>query len=537
MITFNYVTWKNLLSYGNEKTRFDFHNDLTLIKGSNSAGKSTLLDAVCYGLFGKPFRKVNKGQLVNTKSAKDCVVEVSFNIEQINFIIRRGLNPTFIEVIKDGGVLASHSSLSENQAFIEKYILKIDYHSFKQIVIIGKASYTSFMELSLAQRRQFIENILDLSIYGKMLEHHKKVIVSDELKIEKLSMEHKSVTDKIKYITKHHETNTQDYKLECEALKQQLQLLRSQQSKSTFVELQPTLVKTKKLLQDTNFKLSKLEDREKLLTENSQCPLCHQQIDKAFKETHLKEYTKNKEILSKIKQDLELKIAKLEDEITQFSLHNDEIHNIEFRIKEKQHIIDNTATVLHESVEELEKEKKNIHFEKNRLTQQLKRYKMISNLLGDDGIKKEIIKFYIPLMNDFINKFINQLDLFAHFELKENFDDQIIYRGQKLNYFSLSEGEKQKIDLGILLAWRHVLKFKSKFNCNLLIFDELLDGSIDSHGMDEFIKIVCSIKDSDNLSINVITHSNDQYVEFFNRQIVASKDNMGYSRMVPQVIE
>ena len=568
MIKFEKVRWKNFLSTGNQFTEIDLNrNETTLIIGENGAGKSTVLDALCFALFGKPFRTITKSQLVNTVNAMDAVVEIEFSIASRKYKVIRSIKPNKFEIWQNGKMLNQEANNRDYQKILEQQILKLNYRSFTQVVILGSSTFIPFMQLKARFRREVVEDLLDIKIFSTMnmlLKQRLKDLVTELQEVEynyKLSSE--KITMQEAYIKETNsnkgsiiESKQNDYHSNSIMLDEKVN------GKKTLEENQKTLFKsvtdqinveskgTKlKDLQSTLIEKKKEKDRMiKFLSENEDCPACEQHIDKDFKDKMI-------DIKKDESNDILDGLYKMESELDKTKNRLDEISGITSNIQ------DNSIKIaqLNTSIQELEKyqvnlsneitelEKSTINnsdeeklkvlktefdgIEKNRKDlKEEKVYKEASKaMLQDTGIKTKIIKQYLPIMNQLINKYLASMEFYVNFTLDENFDETIKSRFRDdFTYASFSEGEKMRIDLALLFTWRAIAKMKNSTNTNLLVLDEIFDSSLDSSGTDEFLKILNTLEGE---NVFVISHKQDVLVDKFKHTLKFEK-NKNFSKMV-----
>lgn len=570
MIKFTKLRWKNLLSTGDAFTEIQldqFQN--TLIVGSNGAGKSTILDALTFVLFGKAFRKINKPSLVNSVNQKNCVVEIEFETSGKKYKVIRGIKPGVFEIYCDGVCLNQNSTTKDYQEHLEKFILRMSYKSFTQVVILGSASFTPFMQLSPADRRGVIEDLLDIQIFSVMntiakqrLQENKEKL--EKNKIESLGKEEKKEfiernlkslrqlsADKIRKLTDQFssiEEDIIDYKEEKKLISKDREKLLKTLTDSKKIRDRHSKLITLKAQMDTNS--SRFASEINFYKVNDDCPTCRQSIDEEFKSTRIDVlHKKSLEIndgLTKIRgeidtcidaiQKMDEHISKIEEHTKKIEVINSEIRNCEKRRKEIEHdILDahNSDSALEQNEQELKTtiaEIEAITKEKQALLEDRTYIDTALSLLKDGGIKTKIIKQYLPIINKMINKYLLSMGFFVNFNIDENFEESIKSRYRDdFSYQSFSEGEKMKIDLAILFAWRAVAKMKNSVNTNLLILDEIFDSSLDSNGTDEFLKIMWSLTTDSN--IFVISHKQDQLIEKFQR-VVRFEKQKNFSRMI-----
>ena len=568
MIKFEKVRWKNFLSTGNQFTEIDLNrNETTLIIGENGAGKSTVLDALCFALFGKPFRTISKSQLINTVNAMETVVEIEFSIASRNYKVIRSIKPNKFEIWQNDKMLNQEANNRDYQKILEQQILKLNYRSFTQVVILGSSTFVPFMQLKARFRREVVEDLLDIKIFSTMnllLKQRLKDLVTELQEVEynyklcgeKITMQSthiENIKNNADLIIKEKQSNYESNSIELDKkVNNKKSLEENQKGLFTSVEDQINIeskdVKLKDLRSTLTEKQKEKDRMIKFLSENEDCPACEQHIDTEFKsqmistkETEKKEIvdglTKMEDELNKTKVRLN-EISKVTNEIQDNSIQiaslNTSIQELEkYQVKLSEEIkelekstIDNSdeeqLKILQEEFEGIEKNRKDLKEEKV--------YKEASKaMLQDTGIKTKIIKQYLPVMNQLINKYLASMEFYVNFSLDENFDETIKSRFRdNFNYASFSEGEKMRIDLALLFTWRAIAKMKNSTNTNLLILDEIFDSSLDSAGTDEFLKILNTLEGE---NVFVISHKQDVLVDKFKHTLKFEK-NKNFSKMV-----
>jgi DNA repair exonuclease SbcCD ATPase subunit len=569
MILFKTIRWKNFLSTGNNFTEVDFtKNSTNLIIGTNGAGKSTVLDALTFSLFGKPFRKINKPQLINSVNDKDCRVEVEFDIGSTSWKVVRGIKPNIFEVHKNDVALDQSAAALDQQKWLEQNVLKMNYKSFTQIVILGSSTFVPFMQLSAAHRREVIEDLLDIKIFSSMNLVIKEKIrsIKEEIKVYELKKE--SLLDKVKMqeefieelenrgkdninnnnrkiadLDKEIEQYTQENESAEEPLKV---LIRKQDAITGYAEKLRRLGNLKGKISQ---KVSTLTKEHKFFTENTVCPTCTQSIDEEFRINRIKDaQDKAKELQSGYKEleeaikeeeererqynSLTKEISKLTNGISQNNIKINglrrQIRNLE---QEIQVLTENLANrnSEHEKLESFKDNLKTTYDELASKKDTINYYDFSYSLLKDGGVKTKIIKKYLPLINQQVNRYLQMMDFYINFTLDEEFNETVqspIH--EDFSYASFSEGEKQRIDLALLFTWREVARMKNSVNTNLMILDEIFDSSLDSTGTEEFLKIIrYVIKDA---NIFVISHKTGLEDRF--ESVIRFEKVKGFSRMV-----
>jgi len=569
MILFEKIRWKNFLSTGNQFTEISFTEYPTnLIIGTNGAGKSTLLDALTFSLFGKPFRKINKPQLVNTVNEKDCQVEVEFSVGNTNWKVVRGIKPNIFEIFRDGNALDQSAAALDQQKWFEQNVIKMNYKSFTQIVILGSSTFVPFMQLTATNRRDVIEDLLDIRIFSSMNNLMKDKIREVKEKIKVLDLKKESLIDKVKmqenFIEeiesrgKENIKNTEDrignllneennYMGSNEELERSLVDVNGKIEK--FSGATSKLRKLGDLKGKISNKVSTITKEHKFFTENTVCPTCDQEIEELFRINRINDaQNKAKELQSGYKE-LEEAIKEEEERERQFTILSKEITSLTHGISQNntkiagcqrqvrdleseiQRVTDNLANRTTEN-EKLATFKDNLKTTYDELAQRkdmINYYDFSYSLLKDGGVKTKIIKKYLPLINQQVNRYLHLMDFYINFSLDEEFNETVkspIH--EDFSYSSFSEGEKMRIDLALLFTWREVARMKNSVNTNLLIMDEVFDSSLDGFGTEEFLKIIrFVIKDA---NIFVISHKESLHDKF--ADVIRFEKVKGFSRMV-----
>jgi DNA repair exonuclease SbcCD ATPase subunit len=566
MLLFEKVRWRNFLSTGNQWTEIDLNrHSTTLIVGKNGAGKSTLLDAITYALFGKPFRKINKPQLHNSVTRKGLLVEIEMKISGVPYKIRRGDRPGIFEVIQNGKLLNQNAKNTEYQEVLEKQIIKCNFKSFCQIVIVGSATYQPFMALPAGNRREIIEDLLDLQVFtvmNKLLvqkaNDNNSDIASSDMKKKLLSQQIKLIKQHTAQVQESNDKMVAEKRERIEATRSQIEsyehiaediAMRIREKRASIKDeanLQSKRDKLKQLRVTINHKLENLRKEVKFFHEYDNCPTCKQQIDEVFKNdtigTKSSKITEAEEGLEKLQAEYDKtlnrlnEIVSVNDEITDLNLElsatntkiegwNEYIDNLEEEIAKLKQNIDDTDT---SNLSKLELECENVQEKLKELHENKQIYQVAGILLKDGGIKSKIVRQYIPIINKLINKYLSTMDFFVNFELNESFEETIKSRHRdEFSYASFSEGEKMKINLAILFTWRAIAKLRNSINTNLLIMDEVLDGSIDSDAKDAFFQILGTMQDT---NVFVISHAGDSLFDKFHGVIKFEK-NKNFSRI------
>jgi len=545
MIFFRNVKWKNLLSTGNYFTEIKLDGTSnTLIVGNNGSGKSTMLDALCFALFGKAFRNINKPNLINSINEKDCRVEVEFDTNGKSYKIVRGIKPNIFEIYQDSVLLNQDASVRDYQDYLEKFILKLNYKSFTQIVILGSASFTPFMQLSAADRRAIIEDLLDIQIFSSM-----NSVVKDKLSNNKdliSNTKHNiDVNQKIYEVKKQHDNDLKEdrtirikeYDAEISNNSQILQTLHADitelsqkisgliDSTVSQTEIESKIKKYTKLESQIESNVSKFLSNIDFFKSNGSCPTCRQEIALEFKESEIgslnTKVTDCQTGLSDLRNKMEAEqgrlnvIKEVQKEIQKLQVDmatkNTTIKEVQKYIKRLQNEIkelQNTQDTQDSTeLKELEDSLATLTEELKRLLDEKNYYEVAATLLKDSGIKTKIIKQYLPIINKLVNKYLASLDFFVNFTLDESFKEVIKSRHRdEFSYHNFSEGEKQRIDMALMLTWRAIAKLKNSANTNLLILDEVFDSSLDTSGTEELMKILHMLED---VNLFVISHKGD----------------------------
>jgi len=569
MLTFRYVRWRNLLSTGNYFTEVKLNNNTnTLVVGENGSGKSTMLDALCFGLFGKAFRNVNKPNLLNSINGKDCIIEIEFDTNNKSYKIVRGIKPNKFEIYCDGELVNQDAAARDYQEYLEKFILKLNYKSFTQIVILGSASFVPFMQLSASDRRAIIEDLLDIQIFSTMngllrdrLTNNRDVMVQKKNEIE-LTQQRYDLQDKhINGLKHNNENKVNEYAKEIHSSTDSIQTLHGEITKlSSEVETHQAMVAEKTLVENKVKKITKLESQIEsnlskfrkdisFFAHNDDCPTCRQAIALEFKETELQTLqTKAQECEHGLTQ-LEVKLLEEQTKLNEITEIQKRIQSLQIEIATKNTSIteiNKYITKLEKLIEELktnkastEKEEEELKTLNDTLTglksnlrhliDEKSYYEVASGLLKDTGIKTKIIKQYLPIINKLVNKYLASLDFFVNFNLDESFKETIKSRHRDdFTYNNFSEGEKQRIDMALMLTWRAVAKLKNSSNTNLLILDEVFDSSLDTNGTEELMKILHMLE---GVNLFVISHKGDILQDKFANVVRFQKVN-NFSRIM-----
>ena len=569
MLVFQKIRYKNFLSSGNQFTEIDFQkNHTNLIVGTNGSGKSTMLDALTFVLFNKSFRGITKPQLVNSVNEKDCVVEIEFLVNNKNYLIRRGIKPNIFDIEINGVLLHKESDDRANQKILEENILKVNYKSFTQIVILGSSNFVPFMQLTSSNRREVIEDLLDIRVFSAMGNIVKEKIKEQKEEIKSLNLKKDNFKDKIdmqksfiEELENRGNSNINANKEKIANLDSEVGIYMTENARTEeqifaytkeqeeVIGADDKLVKLNNLKGKISQKVFAITKEHKFFVENTVCPTCTQTIEEEFRlnriadaQNKAKELQKGFQELEetiKLEQEKERQFAVLSKEITKLnheisqnntriSLNQRQIRDLESEI---QTITQNLANrnIEHEKLEEFQT---NLHKTIEDLSdkkQQIVHYDFAYSLLKDDGVKTKIIKKYLPFINQQVNRYLQMMDFYINFHLDEEFNETVkspIH--EDFSYSSFSEGEKMRIDLALLFTWREVARVKNSVNTNLLIMDEVFDSSLDGFGTDEFLKIIrYVIKDA---NIFVISHKTDLHDKF--ESVTKFEKVKGFSRMM-----
>ena len=569
MIIFEEIKWKNFLSTGNQWTEIDFQKHQTnMVIGKNGAGKSTMLDALTFVLFNKPFRKINKSQLVNTSNERDCLVEIKFNINNRSYLIRRGIKPNIFDIEVNGNLLHREADDRSNQKILEENILKVNYKSFTQIVILGSSNFVPFMQLSGSNRREVIEDLLDIRIFSAMNNLIKEKLREQREEIRSLDLKKENIKDKmnmqknfIKELEEQGKTNIAENEKKRDGLSDEIFVLTVENENLDdkvygLIEEQKNvtgagerLLKLNNLKGKISNKVTTLTKEHKFFTGNRVCPTCTQDIEEEFRLNKIDDVEKKaselrkgyEELESSIKseQERERQFNKLSKEISKLnngiSKNNTQISGFQRQIRdlesEAKRFTEQFANRSTEN-EKLKEFKENLQETTEKLLerkQEINHYDFAYSLLKDDGVKTKIIKKYLPFINQQVNRYLHLMDFYINFTLDEEFSETVkspIH--EDFSYSSFSEGEKMRIDLALLFTWREVARVKNSVNTNLLIMDEVFDSSLDGFGTDEFLKIIRYVIKGAN--VFVISHKTELNDKF---QSVLTFDKVkGFSTMV-----
>ena len=553
MIEFQTIRYKNFLSSGNQFTEIKLNETKnTCIIGQNGAGKSTLLDALCFSLFNKPFRKINKGQIVNSQNDKDCVVEIEFAVNSTQYKITRGIRPNIFTIDRNGNRLNEDADAKDQQKMLEESILKLNFKSFTQIVILGSASFVPFMQLSAANRREVIEDLLDIKIFSSMSDIMKARIKDAKDRLRTMDLKKEGIADKIimqqNFIKSIEESGQHDIQekqnqildLDSEVAKHQKRVedllvkVKGKESEAAkFADASEALRKLGKFLGKIQSKKSDAGETLKFFEDNSVCPTCTQDIEESFRVNktvqlqesvakfdsnlnELEEAIKAEERREREFSTLQRETTKLSNEISQTNVQISESNKLRARLeREIQTLTDRIEdrNSEHEKLSEYKGQLKQVLKDHETLKEDYNYFLQANVLLKDDGVKSSIIKKYLPLINQQVNRYLQRMDFFINFTLDGEFNEKIqspIH--ENFSYPSFSEGEKMRIDLALLFTWREIARMKNSVATNLLIMDEVFDSSLDGFGTDEFMKIIrFVVKDA---NIFIISHKPELHDKF-----------------------
>tara|TARA_B100000003_G_scaffold115170_1_gene103144 strand:+ start:328 stop:2040 length:1713 start_codon:yes stop_codon:yes gene_type:complete len=569
MICFQKIRWRNFLSTGNQWTEIQLdEKSTTIVIGSNGAGKSTVLDALTFSLFNKPFRKINKPQLLNSTNEKDCLVEIEFKVGSTDWMIRRGMKPNIFEIHRNGKVLDQMADVGTQQKWLEQNVLKMNYKSFTQIVILGSSTFVPFMQLPVSSRREVIEDLLDIKIFSAM-----NMIIKDKIRtvrdqVKTLELKKSSLKDKVQMqqnfieeLENQAQKNIADKESKIQTLLEEendamnlniklveemddfQKVMRSYESSSAMLK------KLGNLKGKISNKVSTVTKEHKFFNENTVCPTCTQGIEEEFRLNKIKDAHNKKEELESGFQELETAIQKEEERERQFlklskevtkltneiSQNNVKISGYQRQVRDLESEIQTITTQLenrnseHEKLAEFNKNLRETYELLGEKKQTIQYHDFAYTLLKDGGVKTKIIKKYLPLINQQVNKYLQMMDFYINFKLDEEFNETVqspIH--ENFSYASFSEGEKMRIDLALLFTWREVARFKNSVNTNLLIMDEVFDSSLDGMGTEEFLKIVRFVIKGAN--IFVISHKESLHDKFDG--LIRFEKVKGFSRMV-----
>ena len=554
------IRWKNFLSTGNLGTEIDLcGSPTTLIVGKNGSGKSTLLDALFFALFNRAFRNITKPQLVNTITNADCMVELEFEINGYDFKVVRGIKPNIFEIYRNGELITQAADNRDYQQAFEKYILKVTHKTFSQIVVLGSAIYTPFMALPTPKRREIIEDLLDLEIFSRMNvllkgkldqsnfdiseSEHSKLLATEKIRLSEENLE-RFKTSKQQLVADHQKNlnNILDQLAGLFSVIDNLEAV--EKSLADAIKPLPQVQKTYHEVATIRAELAQTQRRLNkdlmFFANNNVCPTCHQNIDTTFKEHYVTEHQAKSDEVSSAVTKLDEKMVSLSSKIAELEqIRTDRAKN-KNKLIEKQTERDSLqrqSGELQTTIEQVNQESYEVDFAKlEELKMELEQVQNVlitmnddrtimgyaAVLLKDNGIKARIIASFLPVINQLINKYLAELDFFVEFNLNEEFNETILSRHRDaFSYESFSQGEKLRLDLGMLFTWRAIAKLRSSINCNLLVFDELLDSALDTEGIDDILKVIGNLTIDDNVII--ISHREDQISDRFSKIIRFTK--------------
>ena len=572
MIVFEKIRWKNFLSTGNQYTELNLNDSpSTLIVGINGAGKSTLLDALCFGLFNKPFRKINKPQLVNSINEKECVVEIEFNIGSISYKVVRGIKPNVFEIYRQGSLLDQDAANRDYQKYLEQSILHLNFKSFTQVVILGSSTFVPFMQLPAAHRREVIEDLLDIQVFSHMntllkeqikdnneslrdcqyeLQIAEERIEQQQRTLQKLTAVNDERINKLKEQFEENENRMFAIKDEVQSLMGEIGAAGDSTTELEKLETQYKRVNELRVKLDEKFKKTR-KDVE-FFDSNSHCPVCDQSIEESFRTIKLGILGKKKDEYQAAAESLQKDLFGLRSTMVKLKENMEEATRKQYKVNtllsEEQRLVKTNTNILQDigkltNTADISSERSelqrllNEHSDKERSCSEVTKLstdlKIVSNLLKDGGIKSKIISKFIPVINTSINRHLSSMDTYINFTLDEEFNEVIKSRYRDtFSYSSFSEGEKQKIDLALLFTWRHVAKLKNSVTTNLLILDEVFDSSLDTNATEELLKILKGLGSTTNLF--VISHKGEILTDKFLNTIRFDKVN-GFSKVVENV--
>lgn len=569
MIIFKNLRWKNFLSTGNSFTEIQLDKDQsTLVVGQNGAGKSTMLDALSFALFGKPHRNINKSQLINSINNKNALVEVEFIVGQSHFKVVRGIKPNTFEIWKNGTMINQSSHTKEYQKILEQNILKLNHKSFHQVVVLGSSSFIPFMQLAAGHRRDVIEDLLDINVFSKMniLLREKTNLLKDKIKevTYNIDIQKNKIETQQKYIrdiTALTEENKKEYESKISVSQGRIDELQAQNSELS-VDLEENLRSTEKELstlhdqrqslmlrgQDVSTKAKQVAERAMFFEENESCSVCDQTISDAHKSKILDAAKSEAKSLQSQRRSIGVEgstveekisntsdlLSSLRSKVSQLNENNIQIDGLRRGIQEYQSSIEKDVGAdlqnAKADLDGLSKEKDSLLENKLNLSDEYNYNIVIGEMLKDTGIKTKIIKQYLPAINKLVNQYLQVLDFFVHFDLDESFQETIRSRHRdEFTYDSFSEGEKQRIDLALLFTWRQIAKMKNSVATNLLLLDETFDSSLDHDGVENLLKILYTL--DDNTNVFVISHKGEILDGKFKSKIEFKKEK-NFSKMV-----
>ena len=554
MIKLQKVRWKNFLSTGNQFTEVQLDDcSTTLICGENGSGKSTLMDAICFSLFSKPFRKINKPQLINAVTNKQMVCEIEFETNNKQYKIVRGIKPTIFEIYQDNKLINESADMRDYQQIVESNILKMSYKTFCQIVILGNANFTPFMQLSAAQRREIIEDLLDIQVFSTMNILLKEIVQQNKQQIVDIDYQIKIIKNAIEIKKHHHDQLTETHKSTIDNKQKQIHKIiatnktlehkieslsdKTAAAQQTIDCAKSKLAKAIESVTQTRAQIDqKLEQSRKLITfyqTNTQCPTCTQEISQSFKHQSIDNNRQIVDTLENERNAVQCKIEQVNKKVEQINqalatlnANINTITSMQTQVQLNSKTIQQLQEEINESsrpasTESLDSDYAKLKSVEKEFVSALEKrelYNVASLLLKDSGIKGEIIKQYIPIINQLINKYLDKMEFFCQFEINQQFEESIKSRYRdEFTYTSFSEGEKMRIDLALLFTWREIAKIRNSASCNLLVLDEIMDSSLDNNGTEDFIRIISEITDRSNIMI--ISHKHEQINDKFDKVI------------------
>ena len=569
MIIFKTITWKNFLSTGQHPTTLKLNDKATsLIVGSNGAGKSTVLDALTFSLYGKSFRKINKAQLINSTNEKNTLVEIEFSVNQTDWKVERGIKPNIFKIYRNGEELNQNSSAVDQQKWLEQNVLKMNYKSFTQIVILGSSSFVPFMQLPCNSRREVVEDLLDIKIFSSMNDIVKQKIRSIKDEVKTLELKKESLKDKvemqknfIKKVENQSKDDIESKNRQIDSNQDKVETLFkdnfkleecSVQVKEDMRQFESATVRLKEfggIKGKMSQKIASIVKEHKFFSENRVCPTCNQDIEESFRLNRIGDSQNKAEELQQGYKELQQAIKEeemrestfiqlsgdLSKTLNEIAQNNTLINEIQKQIRRLESEIQTLSSQVanknteHEKLEEFRESLQDTYSNLAERKESISYYDFTYSLLKDGGVKANIIKKYLPLINQQVNKYLQMMDFYINFKLDEEFNETIetpIH--EDFTYSSFSEGEKMRIDLALLFTWREIARMKNSVNTNLLIMDEVFDSSLDGFGTEEFLKIIrFVIKDA---NIFVISHKTGMEDKF--TDVLKFEKFKGFSRLV-----
>ena len=559
MIKLKTVRFKNFLATGNRFLEVELDKEpMMLIVGKNGAGKSTLIDAITFSLFGKPFKKINKGQLLNTVNEKELLTEIEFSVGKAEWKVRRGIKPAIFEIYHNGKIINQDARSTDYQKYLEEGILKLNFKTFTQIVVLGSASFIPFMQLTANDRRIIIEDILDIGIFsvmknllkeciGALKEEITELEYNIKLLQEKIKLEEKYIEEMISSSDKKRESNLDKIKETEKTIAGIQSEIEGYQENVLFISAsiadQTSILKKNKDLDNYRSQidknLKKLNHDKKFFEDNENCPTCEQDIDADFKKRKLNDVEDDLDEMNEGLDKLVLEVEKVVTRISEITECNGKIQDQETLITRRysdtqahQTYINRLQEEMSEyNLQEIDTNKKRLmeneldENKKSRLryVEQRRYYDILNTILNDKGIKTRVIRKYLPVINKHVNNYLKDMDFFVNFQLDENFNESIKSRHRDdFSYYSFSEGEKKRIDISLLLTWRDIASMRNSVNVNLLILDEIFDASLDQAGVDDLMKLFNILKGT---NLFVISHKLDILDDKFPSKITVEKVN------------